>query len=508
MNLILETKKEKNCDQYINEIQELQKYQLDSQNSKEKIAQLNDNNDKLYISLGKKQSEIEELKDLNKRLSEELKEKTNTIKDLENMKDLQEEEIKKLNQKDIDNKNLCDKKNDAIQVLQDEILTLKLELTKLEEKNEKLKNENEIWVKQLKDQAYKFAQLLNEQNARVESSKKPSFGSNNNINFKSEDVFGTAVMHKVASKIPINLYNKITATGIVNCIELNNNGKQFCVGVDKKLYVYENDTSRVKLSLSGLVKEVTSVSFSQNNKLILGTSYDKSIRIWNSNGSSKDVLTGHENKVSAAKFTSDNNIISCSQDRTVKSWNLNSGSCDVSIFTHSSCNDLDLMDNSGNLVVTAHLDNSLKIWDMHNKKLIQEITNIHSSPVISVEVSPTGNEILSLSRDNTLKTVDIRMYKNLLTFRDDNLRTFNNSQNACYSPDGKYAICGSGNGSIYFFNTFTNKKEKVLKQSNIPVMKVKWDPTGKNTLYTTEFKNNIIHIWSDKQPLLSGWIDV
>jgi len=371
-----------------------------------------------------------------------------------------------------------------------------------------LKNENEIWVKQLKDQANKFAQLLNDQNAKVEPSKKPNIGSNANINFKSEDVFGTAVTHKVASKIPINLYNKIIATGTVNCIELSNDGKQVCVGVDKKLYVYETETGRAKLSLSGLVKEVTSVCFNNRNKLILGTSYDKSIRIWNANGSSKDVLTGHTNKVSSAKFTTDDNIISCSQDRTIKLWNLNSGSCNVSIFTHSSCNDLDLIDNSGNLVVTSHLDNSLKIWDMHNKKLVQEITNIHSSPVISVEVSPTGNEILSLSRDNTLKTLDIRMYKNLLTFRDDNLRTFNNSQNACYSPDGKYAVCGSGNGTIYFFNTFTNKKEKILKQSNIPIMKVKWDPTSKNSLYTSEFKNNIIHVWSDKQPLLSGWIDV
>jgi len=40
------------------------------------------------------------------------------------------------------------------------------------------------------------------------------------------------------------------------------------------------------------------------------------------------------------------------------------------------------------MVVTAHLDNSLKIWDMHNKKLIQEVSSIHSSAVISVQVSP------------------------------------------------------------------------------------------------------------------------
>jgi len=492
---------------YINEIQELQKYQVENQNNKEEILKLNDNVEKLYISLGKKQSEIEEQMGINKRLTGELQEKDKTINELNEVKVKLEEEIKVLNQKDIDNRNLCDKKNDAIQVLQDEILALKLELTKLEEKNENLKNENEIWVKQLKDQAQKFAQLLNEQNANIDSSKKPHFKSND-VTFKSDDTFDAVAAHKIPSKIPVILYSKIVAGGPVNCMELSNNGKEICVGVDKKLYIYETETGRFKSALTGLVKEVTSVSYSPKDNFILGSSYDKSIRIWNANGTSKDVLTGHTNKVSVAKFTSNNNIVSCSQDRTVKLWDLNTGSCSVSLFTHSSCNCLDLMESSGTLVVTAHLDNSLKIWDLHNKQLIQEITNIHSSPVISVEVSPVGNEMLSLSRDNTLKTVDLRMYKNLQTFREDNLRTFNNSQNACYSPDGKYAICGSGNGSIYYFNTFTSKKEKVVKQNSIPIMKVKWDTTGKNILYSSEFKNNIIHVWSDNKPLLSEWIDV
>eukprot|EP00833_Pecoramyces_ruminatium_P010601 jgi/Orpsp1_1/1184633/evm.model.c7180000090317.1 len=264
---------------------------------------------------------------------------------------------------------------------------------------------------------------------------------------------------------------------------------------------------RPKSVLTGLIKEITSVDYNFKNDLILGSSYDKSIKIWNINGSSKDVLTGHTNKVSAAKFNIDNNIISCSQDRTIKYWDLNTGSCSTSIFTHSSCNDLDLLNSSGTMVVTAHLDNSLKIWDIHNKKLIQEISSIHSSPVISVEVSPAQNELLTLSRDNTLKTIDVRMYKNLLTFRDDNLRIVNNTQNACFSADGKFVICGSGNGTIFFFNTYANKKEKVLKQSSTPIINVKWDPSGNNNLYTSEFKNNIIYEWSDKKPISSEWVD-
>lgn len=502
-------RKEKSCNQYINEIQELQKFQLENQQHKEKILKLKDSIEKLYISLGRKQSEIEEQKDINKQLTVEIQEKAKTINELEEIKEKQEEEIKRLNQKDIDNTNLCDKKNDVIQVLQDEVLALKLELTKLEEKNVKLKNENEIWIKQLKDQANKFAQLLNEQNAKVDSSKKPQFDHKAEITFKTDDMFSISSSPKVASKIPINLYGKIvTGGGYVNCMELSFSGKQICVGIDKKVNIYETESGRPKSVLTGLVKEVTSVDFNNKDSLILGTSYDKSIKIWNANGSSKDVLTGHTNKVSKAKFTYDNTIISCSQDRTVKVWDINSGSCKSSLFTHSSCNNLDLINNTGTMVVTAHLDNSIKIWDMHNQKLIQEITSIHSSPVISAEVSPTGNEILSLSRDNTLKTIDLRMYKNLLTFRDDNLRIVNNTQNACYSSDGKYAICGSGNGTIYFFNTFANKKEKVIKESSTPIINVKWDSTGKNMLYTSEFKNNIIYIWSDKKPLSSEWIDV
>jgi len=66
-------------------VQELQRYELENQNDKEEINQLKDNIEKLYISLGKKQSEIEEQKDMNKSLLDEMKEKTNTINQLEIM---------------------------------------------------------------------------------------------------------------------------------------------------------------------------------------------------------------------------------------------------------------------------------------------------------------------------------------------------------------------------------------------------------------------------------------
>jgi len=302
--------REKSCIPLVNKIQDLQRYELKNQNDKEKLNQLNDNIEKLYISLGKKQSEIEEQKDMYKSLLDEMKEKTNTINQLEIMKTNQEEEIKKLNQKDIDNQNLLDKKNDAIQVLQDELLAIKLELNKLEEKNEKLKNDNEIWIKKLKDQAIKFAQLLNDQNAGVDASKKPSFEPKSDINFKSQDVFDTVSIPKVTSKIPLNLYNRIVTGGNVNCMELSIDGKQIAVGIDNKINVYETESGRPKLVLSGLVREITSIDHNFKNDLILGTSYDRSINIWSINGSSKNVLNGHTNKVSSAKFTIDNNIVS------------------------------------------------------------------------------------------------------------------------------------------------------------------------------------------------------
>ena len=127
------------------------------------------------------------------------------------------------------------------------------------------------------------------------------------------------------------------------------------------------------------------------------------------------------------------------------------GLCVKTIFTLSSCNDLSLLDDDGSTIVTGHLDHNLRLWDIKSGNLIHEVTGIHGGQITSVETSSgkgllgegkggkgwtsmldisstlifimdfylrlkDQNYILTTSRDNTLKILDVRTYQVLNTF--------------------------------------------------------------------------------------------
>lgn len=68
------------------------------------------------------------------------------------------------------------------------------------------------------------------------------------------------------------------------------------------------------------------------------------------------------------------------------------------------------MDADGQTLISGHLDNNIRLWDARTGSGIKELTGIHSGQITSVSMSPDGTTLLTNSRDNTLKTIDVRMY--------------------------------------------------------------------------------------------------
>ena len=56
------------------------------------------------------------------------------------------------------------------------------------------------------------------------------------------------------------------------------------------------------------------------------------------------------------------------------------------MFTFSSVNDLCLTDDAG--VISGHMDNSVRLWDMRSGECVKEITGIHAGQITSVSSSP------------------------------------------------------------------------------------------------------------------------
>lgn len=83
---------------------------------------------------------------------------------------------------------------------------------------------------------------------------------------------------------------------------------------------------------------------------------------------------------------------------------------------HSSLNDLCLAP-AGDLLISGHVDSQLRLWDTKSGELIHLLDEVHTNQITSVSMSMDGSKVLTNSRDNTLKIVDIRTHEILMTFK-------------------------------------------------------------------------------------------
>jgi autophagy-related protein 16 len=409
-------------------------------------------------------------------------------------------------------------------LLQDEYSAVKLELDKKDETMKRVEEENRVlverWLRKVNEEATKVNSANQMYESMMEKAKKQAEAGTSAIsNFTSllSGAFASPISqaaHREASSSSLKGLQNLPAqdpankprAGLkpsslpteplfyvsaheseVNHVAVSYDGKLYATGgSDKKIKIFESGTGNLKFSLSGFLQSVMHVQFSFTDDSILACSNDHSVKVWNvETGRPKYTLTGHIGNVWSARFSNDSTkIVSGSHDRTIKVWDIQKGSCARTLFTYSSVNDLCMTDDFG--IVSGHVDSSVRFWDINSGDCIRELSGIHAGQVTSVSLCPDTYHILTCSRDNTLKIMDIRTYAILKTFTTESFHVPYNFSRACFSSDGVYVAAGSQNGNIFIWNAKDCKLEKVLTKHKHPVTAVTWSPSGGSFLYSVD----------------------
>lgn len=163
-----------------------------------------------------------------------------------------------------------------------------------------------------------------------------------------------------------------------------------------------------------------------NNEWFVTGSNDSNLKVWDLNtGRLKLTLSGHAMTVKDVVVSSRHPyMFSASDDKLVKCWDLEKNMAIRDFHGHlSGVNTVDIHPTM-DLLVTGGRDSVVRIWDLRTRKAIKILAG-HKAPITKVKCLPVDPQIVSCSNDSTLRLWDIIADKsmNVLTHHKRSIRT-------------------------------------------------------------------------------------
>ncbi|KAM9037244.1 protein Atg16l2 isoform 2-T2 [Sarcophilus harrisii] len=281
----------------------------------------------------------------------------------------------------------------------------------------------------------------------------------------------------------------------VNAVCFSSNSSLLATGgADRLIRLWNVVGGRLEADqmLEGAGGSVTSLEFEPSGCYLLAATYNKAAQLWKVGESqSKETLSGHTDKVTAAKFKlTRQQAVTGSRDRTVKEWDLNKVSCSRTIDGVSYCNDVVCGDH---LIISGHNDQKIRFWDSRVPRCIQVIPV--EGRVTSLSISSDQLHLLSCSRDDALKVIDLRANNIRQVFRADGFKCGSDWTKAVFSPDKNFALAGSADGGLYIWNLDSGKLETSLYgPHSVSINAVAWCCAGTHVVSVDQGKKAVL--WS------------
>jgi WD40 repeat protein len=253
--------------------------------------------------------------------------------------------------------------------------------------------------------------------------------------------------------------------------------------ISKDKYIFAASYWNGKLSLSTSYRqnnmdfqaherEVTAITFSNDNRFLASASRDKKIHIWDiehyqNSQEETDIRpfkTFHiyNADVNSLSFSPDNRFITAAlTDKTIKIWDMASG--EVSILGgYSAVPVLSVISHDSRFIASLNQSGSLNIWNAKNGIFIESIDNI--GEISSLIFSNNNESLITVSSEGTVESFNIKTgKKNQLLVKDEEHFAIVRS----FDQGGKKIVSVLWDGTIEIWDYTSGEVKKITQDEGL-----------------------------------------
>jgi WD40 repeat protein len=220
-----------------------------------------------------------------------------------------------------------------------------------------------------------------------------------------------------------------------------------------ELRLFDAQTGRRTLVLSGLATGVTRVSIAPDGKTVLVVADET--RLYDSNtGAVKQTLPAGAPKISNAAFSPDGTALAVTRGSEIHLLNTETGQTLARLEGHTDAVTSLSYSGDGTMLASGSLDKTVRLWDVPAGRLRHTLSG-HSDIVRSVAFSPDNSYVVSGGNDKVARHWDVPTGALVRTLVRTLVPHLDIITSVAISPDGTTIASGSWDGTAKLSNAQT-----------------------------------------------------
>lgn len=264
-----------------------------------------------------------------------------------------------------------------------------------------------------------------------------------------------------------------------NAVEAFPDNKYTAIASGKNVVIINNGSGIISKTFQSHTSNVTDISISIDGSLLLSSSEDKSIIVWDiDSGVKKNLFIGHTKSVTRVAFIGASKAASISSDNKLKIWDIASGQELQSFSDHKK--GIKALAVGKNYIATGGSNGEISIRNRENSELIRKI-KVGTLPIRSLTFDLNGKILISGSDDGKIKIWNPETGELNSEFNNGKGRI----NNITMAFDNIHFVVSSKSCNVY--NLKSNELVKVIDKVSSDVLDACISPDGQNLIFLEEF---------------------